>query len=100
MKYIHTNRISLPCYEYVFRTWPSFEWSVKVSTTHTPPSKYRECSTHPRPFLRHTYIEIIQCHGIQLFHACLVNSQNYATRCRGQLNALLPEAARPRAIVH
>ena len=38
--------------------------------------------------------------SIQLFHACLVNSQNYATRCRGQLNALLPEAARPRAIVH
>ena len=37
---------------------------------------------------------------IQLFHACLVNSQNYATKCRGQLNALLPEAARPRAIVH
>ena len=37
---------------------------------------------------------------IQLFHACLVNSQNYATRYRGQLNALLPEAARPRAIVH
>ena len=34
--------------------------------------------------------------SIQLFHACLVNSQNYATRCRGQLNALLPEAARPR----
>ena len=38
--------------------------------------------------------------SIQLFHACLVNSQNNATRCRGQLNALLPEAARPRAIVH
>ena len=38
--------------------------------------------------------------NIQLFHSCLVNSQNYATRCRGQLNALLPEAARPRAIVH
>ena len=37
---------------------------------------------------------------IQLFHACLVNSQNYATRCRGQLKALLPEAARPRSIVH
>ena len=37
---------------------------------------------------------------IQLFHACLVNSQNYDTRCRGQLNALLPGAARPRAIVH
>ena len=39
-------------------------------------------------------------YSIQLFHGCLVNSQNYATRCRGQLNALLPEAARPRPIVH
>ena len=33
----------------------------------------------------------IKCLGrgtnIQLFHACLVNSQNYATRCRGQLKA-------------
>ena len=37
---------------------------------------------------------------IQLFHACLVNSQNYAPRYRGQLNALKPEASRPRAIVH
>ena len=27
-----------------------------------------------------------KCDSIQLFHACLVNSQNYATRCRGQLN--------------
>ena len=33
--------------------------------------------------------------------SCLFGeSKNYATRCRGQLNALLPEAARPRAIVH
>ena len=38
------------------------------------------------------------CDSIQLFHVCLVNSQNYATRCFGQLNALLPEAARPRAM--
>ena len=34
MKFNHTNRISLPCYEYAFRTWPLYEWSVKVSTTH------------------------------------------------------------------
>ena len=34
---------------------------------------------------------------IQLFHACLVNSQNYAPRCGGQLNALLPKA--PRGVV-
>ena len=39
------------------------------------------------------------CNNIQLFHACFVNSQNYAPRYRGQLNALLPEAERPRAIV-
>ena len=37
---------------------------------------------------------------ILLFRACLVNSQNYAPRCRGQLNALLSEATRHRAIVH
>ena len=34
MKYNHTSRISLPCYEYAFRTLPLYEWSVKVSTTH------------------------------------------------------------------
>ena len=33
MKYNHTNRISLSCYEHAFRTWPLNEWSVKVSTT-------------------------------------------------------------------
>ena len=37
---------------------------------------------------------------ILLFRACLVNSQNYAPRCRGQLNALLPEATMHRTIVH
>ena len=31
MKYNHTNRISLSCYEYAFRIWPLYEWSVKVS---------------------------------------------------------------------
>ena len=35
MKYIHTNRISLSCYDCAFRTWPLYELSVKVSTTHT-----------------------------------------------------------------
>ena len=35
MKYNYTNRILLPCYEYAFRTWPLYEWSVKVSTTHS-----------------------------------------------------------------
>ena len=32
MKYNLTNRISLSCYEYAFRTWPLYEWSVKVSS--------------------------------------------------------------------
>ena len=36
MKNNHTNRISLSClYGYAFRTWPLYEWSVKVSTTHS-----------------------------------------------------------------
>ena len=35
MKYNHTNEISLSFYEYAFRTWPLYEWSVKVSTTHS-----------------------------------------------------------------
>ena len=29
MKYNHTNRISLPCYENVFRTWPLYEVECK-----------------------------------------------------------------------
>ena len=37
MKYNHTNRIPLSCYEYAaFRTWPlneCLEWIVKVSNT-------------------------------------------------------------------
>ena len=59
MKYNHTNRISLSCYEYAFRTWPLYEWSVKASTTHSAV----EISRKP-PFPRHTYTEIIQsyCH--------------------------------------
>ena len=35
MKYNHTNRISLSCYEHAFRTWPLYECSVNVSTTHS-----------------------------------------------------------------
>ena len=45
------------------------------------------CSYHV-----HSRLIVLKVHNnIQLFHACLVNSQNYATRCHGQLNALLPE---------
>ena len=46
MKYSHTNRISLPCYEYAFRTWPLYEWSVNVSTAHSAV----EISRKPPPF--------------------------------------------------
>ena len=35
LKYNHANRISLSCYEHAFWTWPLYEWSVKVSTTHS-----------------------------------------------------------------
>ena len=52
MKYNLTNRISLSCYEYAFRPWPLYEWSVKVSS-HTPPSKYRG-SPPPLSFDTHT----------------------------------------------
>ena len=52
MKYNHTNRISLPCYEYAFRTWPLYEWSVKVSTTHSAV----EISRKPPPPLPLTHI--------------------------------------------
>ena len=46
MKYNHTNRISLSCYEYAFRTWPLYEWSVKVSTTHSAVDKFRMQIVH------------------------------------------------------
>ena len=62
MKYNHTNRISLSCYEHAFRTWPLNEWSVKVSTT--PSAVEISRKSPPPPFPRHTYTEIIQsyCH--------------------------------------
>ena len=49
MKYNHTNRISLPCYEYAFRTWPLYEWSVKVSATHSAVEISRKPSPSPSP---------------------------------------------------
>ena len=60
MKYNHTNRISLSCYEYAFRTWPLYEWGVKVSTTHSTV----EISRKPPPPSPDTHTEIIQsyCH--------------------------------------
>ena len=61
MKYNPTHRISFSCYEYAFRTWPFYEWSVKVSNTH---SAVDISMNPPPPFPRHTYTEIRQsyCH--------------------------------------
>ena len=69
MKYIHTNRISSPCYEYAFLTWPLYEWSVKVSTTHSAVEISRK--PHP-PFPQHTHTEIIQSYS-HLEHAITAN---------------------------
>ena len=70
MKYNHTNRISLSCYKYAFWTWPLYEWSVKVSTTHSAVEISRK--PHPTPFPRHTYTEIIQSY-CQLEHSNTAN---------------------------
>ena len=56
MKYNHTNRISLSCYEYAFRTWPLYEWSVKVSTTHSTVEISRE---PPPPLPSPTNIQLL-----------------------------------------
>ena len=49
MKYNHTNRILLPWYEYAFRNWPLYEWSVKVSTTHSAVGISRKPPLPPSP---------------------------------------------------
>ena len=49
MKYNHSNGISLPFYEYTFRTWPLYEWSVKVSTTHSAVEISRKPPPPPSP---------------------------------------------------
>ena len=49
MKYNHSNRISLSCYEYAFRTWPLYEWSVKVSTIHSTVEISRKSPPPPLP---------------------------------------------------
>ena len=60
MKYNHTNRISLPCYEYVFRTWPLYEWGVNVSTTHSAVEISRK-PPHPLPLthIHRDYTELL-----------------------------------------
>ena len=57
VKYNHPNRISLSCYEYAFRTWPLYEWSVK-SFNHT--LRRRNIGEAPPTFPRHTYTEVIR----------------------------------------
>ena len=65
MKYKHTNRIPLPCYEYAFRTWPLYEWSVKVSTTHSAV----EISRKPPPPLplTHKHLDYTELLPIRTF---------------------------------
>ena len=60
MKYNHTNRISLPCYEYAFRTWPLYEWSVKASTTHSAVEISRpNASPLPLTHIHRDYTELL-----------------------------------------
>ena len=59
MKYNHTNRISLPCYGYAFRTLPLYEWSVKVSTTHSAVEISRKSSPFPLTHIHRAYTELL-----------------------------------------
>ena len=63
MKYNHANRISLPCYEYAFRTLPLYECSVKVSTTHYAV----EISRKPPPPLTHKRRDYTELLSIRTF---------------------------------
>ena len=65
MKYNHTNRISLPCYEYAFRTLPLYEWSVKVSTTHYAVEISRK--PPPPPPLTHKHRDYAELLSIRTF---------------------------------
>ena len=67
MKYNHTNRISLPCYEYMyaFRTLPLYEWSVKVSTTHYAVEISRK--PPPPPPLTHKHQDYTELLSIRTF---------------------------------
>ena len=65
MKYNHINRISLPCYEYAFRTLPLYEWSVKVSTTHYAVEISRK--PPPPPPLTHKHRDYTELLSIRTF---------------------------------
>ena len=72
MKYNHTNRISLSCYEYAFLTWPLYEWSVIVSTTHSAVETSRKPPPSPLP-LPFLHTEIIQSY----YHLEHSNTANF-----------------------
>ena len=59
MKYNYTNRILLPCYEYAFRTWTLYEWSVKVSTTHSAVEISRKPPPLPLTHIHRDYTELL-----------------------------------------
>ena len=59
MKYNHTSRISLPCYEFAFRTWPLYEWGVKVSTTHFAVEISRKPLPLPLTRIHRDYTELL-----------------------------------------
>ena len=48
MKYNHTNRISLPCYEYAFRTWPLYDTHSAVEISRKPPPPLSPDTHTPR----------------------------------------------------
>ena len=66
MKYNRTNRISLPCYEYASRTWPLYELSVKVSTTHSAVEISRKLPPPPLP-LTHIHRDYTELLSIRTF---------------------------------
>ena len=59
MKYNHTHRILLPCYEYAFRTWPLYEWSGKVSTIHSVVEISRKPPPLPLTRIHRDYTELL-----------------------------------------
>ena len=59
MKYNHTNKILLPCYEYAFRTSPIYEWVVKVSTTHSAVEISRKPLPLPVTHIHRDYTELL-----------------------------------------
>ena len=69
MKYNHTNRISLSCNEYAFRTLPLYEWIVKVSTTQSAVEIKRKPPPLPLTHIHRDNTDILS------FRTCKVETQ-------------------------